>query len=57
MFEWIADNLATILITLGLAVILFFVIRSMVREKKRVKKCGGCMYCGSCSSCSNDTEK
>lgn len=55
MFEWIAENWATIVVSLGLAAILFFVIRSMIREKKRVKKCGGCMYCSSCSSsCGND---
>ena len=54
MFNWIADNIATILVALAVAAILFFVIRSMIREKKRASKCGGCMYCNSCSSCKDE---
>lgn len=49
MFDWITDNLATILVSLALLVLLFFVFRSMIKEKKRTAKCGGCMYCNACS--------
>lgn len=55
MFDWIAHNWGTVIVSLGIAVLLFFIIRSMIREKKRVKKCGGCMYCNACkSSCVGD---
>lgn len=53
MLAWISENLATILIALGLTAILAAVIAVLIRDKKRGKSsCGGnCAHCpmGGCS--------
>ena len=53
MFEFIADNLATILISLGLIVIVALIIGAQVRNRN--KPCHGCPYakaCGAQTACS-----
>lgn len=47
MFAWLSENLATVLITLGLAAVVVLIIRSMLRDKRKGKSsCGG--NCGCC---------
>ncbi len=46
--QWIAENLATILICLVLAGIVCAIIVSMVRKRKRGGSCDACGSCGSC---------
>lgn len=50
-------NSATVVGLLALAVILFFAIRYIYKEKKKGNACIGCPYAGSCSkhSCSGQT--
>ncbi len=42
-------NTATVIAVLAIAVILFFAIRYIYREKKKGTACIGCPYAGSCS--------
>ena len=49
MFEWLAANLATIVVSLIVLAIVSLVVWKMVRDKKRGK--GGCSCGGSCSTC------
>ena len=52
MLEWLAANLATIIVALVILAAVVFVIRKMIRDKKRGK--GGCSCgsdCGSCGAC------
>ena len=53
MVQWLADNLINIVLILGIAVLVFFVIRGMVRDRKAGRSpCGGnCASCGACSAC------
>lgn len=41
-------NIATIIAVLALAVVVFLVIRYLVREKRKGNKCIGCPYAGEC---------
>ena len=47
MIDWLMDNIANIVALLILALILFFVIRKMVRDKKAGKTTCSC----GCSNC------
>ena len=47
MFAWLMQNLATILICLGLVAIVTMIVVGMVRDKKKGKSSCGC-GCGSC---------
>ena len=49
MFEWLAANLATIIVSLVILAAVVLVIRKMIRDKKRGK--GGCSWGGDCGSC------
>ena len=55
MFEWLAANLATIIVALVLLAVVVLVIRKMIRDKRQGKgscSCGGsCGSCGACSAC------
>ena len=55
MFAWIAENLATIIICLVLAVIVAAIIIGLVRNKKKGKSpCGcNCAHCAMAGSCHN----
>ena len=55
MFEWLAANLATIIVALVLLAVVVLVIRKMIHDKRQGKggcSCGGsCGSCGACSAC------
>ena len=53
MLDWIAANLATILICALLIVIVFLIIRYLLRQKKAGKSsCGaGCAHCAMHGQC------
>ena len=55
MFAWIAENLATIIICLVLAVIVAAIIIGLVRNNKQGKSsCGcNCAHCAMAGSCHN----
>lgn len=53
MFNWISENLATIIICAVLAAIVVAIIAGMIRNKKKGKSscgcaCSGCPMSGSC---------
>jgi len=50
MLEWIAANIATIIIGAVLAVIVFFAIRSVIKSRKS-GGCSGCADCAMSSAC------
>lgn len=49
MFEWLAANLATIIVALVLLAVVVLVIRKMIRDKRQGK--GGCSCGGNCAGC------
>ena len=49
MFEWLAANLATIVVALIVLAVAALIVRQMVRDKKRGK--GGCSCGRDCGSC------
>ena len=54
MFAWLASNYVNILLILAVAALVFFLIRSLVRDKKAGRSsCGGnCAACGgACAAC------
>jgi hypothetical protein len=48
MLTWIIQNLATIIISLVLLLIVALIIIKMVRDKKRGKTCSGCENASGC---------
>lgn len=50
MVTWIAENLASIVLLLVVAAIVFFLIRSKIRERKQ-GSCGCSCGCEGCSGC------
>ena len=58
MFEFLAAHVADIIVIAVLAVILFFVIRGMVRKHKAGGGCGcGCSGCSKACSCGSSDKK
>lgn len=59
MLNWIANNMATILISLGLLIIVFAIIVKLVKDKKKGKSsCGcNCAHCAMAGSCHNNGRK
>lgn len=53
MFTWITENLATILISAGLLLIVVLIIVKLVKDKKKGKSsCGcNCAHCAMAGSC------
>lgn len=53
MLSWIAENIATVLICLFLAVMVSVIIAKLVKDKKKGKSsCGcGCANCAMAGSC------
>ena len=50
MATWIMENLASIVLLLVVAAIVFFLIRSKIKERKQ-GSCGcGCEGCGGCAA-------
>lgn len=50
-------NIATIIAVIALAIVVFLVIRYLVREKRKGNKCIGCPYAGECCKYSNCGEE
>ena len=48
MLQWIDANIGTILICLVLIVVVFFIVRSLLRQKKQGKSSCGC-NCAHCA--------
>ena len=61
MISWIGENFASIVLLLILAAIVFFLIRSKIRERKHGTcscSCGcGCAGCSGCASRKKEDEK
>ncbi len=59
MISWIEENFASIVLLLILAAIVFFLIRSKIRERKHgTCGCGcGCAGCSSCTARKKEDEK
>ena len=59
MLNWIANNMATILISLGLLIIVFAIIVKLVKDKKKGKSSWGCncAHCAMAGSCHNNGRK
>ncbi len=53
MFTWITENLATILISAVLLLVVVLIIRKLVKDKKKGKSsCGcNCAHCAMSGSC------
>lgn len=63
MFEFVSQNLATILIGLLVFGLAALAVQSLWKDKKQGKSCGGCGGCSGCgmnchgNSCYHETEK
>ena len=59
MLNWIANNISTVLISLGLLIIVSAIIAKLVKDKKKGKSsCGcNCAHCAMSGSCHNITTK
>ena len=53
MGAWLANNLGTILVVLVLAAVVFAIVRSLIRNKKKGKStCGcNCAHCAMAGTC------
>ena len=54
MLAWLSANLINIALMLAVALLVFVLVRSLIRDKRAGKSpCGGsCSGCGGCSACS-----
>ena len=51
MLEWLSANLVNIVVIAIIAAVVLLLIRSLIRDKRAGKGCGGsCASCGGCSS-------
>lgn len=59
MLLWIKLNLANIIVIAVIALVVFFIIRSMVMDKRAGRSsCGGnCGSCAGCGACHPQTEE
>ena len=62
MLAWLSANLINIVLVAVIAVIVAFLIRVMIRDKKAGKpscggNCAGCSACSACGKCSVDKAK
>jgi len=50
---WLKIHLVDVVLILAVALIVFFIVRSMIRDKKAGRSpCGGnCGSCGACGAC------
>ena len=56
MLAWFSANLINIVLIAVIALVVWLLIRGMIRDKKAGKcscggSCGGCGACGGCSAC------
>lgn len=58
MLSILMDNIATIIIGIALLLIVVFIIRKMIRDKKSGNCCGcsGCSSCHKVEKCHKDTK-
>ena len=51
MISWLANNLGTIVISIILIVMVVFIIRKLINDKRQgISSCGGnCAHCNMCS--------
>lgn len=57
MISWIGENFASIVLLLILAAIVFFLIRSKIRDCKHGTCSCGCAGCSGCASRKKEDEK
>lgn len=59
MLAWLSNNIATVIISLVLAVIVVLIIFSLVKNKKKGKSsCGcNCAHCAMAGSCHNANQQ
>ena len=65
MLSWLSDNFVNIALVAAVALIVFLLVRVMVRDRKAGKapcggncaSCGACRDCASCGSCATAKEK
>lgn len=53
MFAWISENLLTVITIAAVALMIFFAVRQLVKDRKKGchscgGSCGSCPMCGSC---------
>ena len=55
MLSWLSDNFVNIALVAAVALIVFLLVRVMVRDRKAGKApCGGnCASCGACRDCAS----
>ena len=52
MLAWLSANLINIALVLAVALLVFVLVRSLIRDKRAGKSaCGGCASCGMDPSC------
>lgn len=53
MLAWLSANLINIVLVLAVALLVFVLVRGLIRDKRAGKSpCGGnCSGCGGCASC------
>ena len=51
MISWLVSNLGTIIISILLIIMVVFIVRKLINDKKRgISSCGGnCAHCNMCS--------
>ena len=49
--NWIQENAGSIIVIAILALVVFFVIRSMIKRKREGKSCSGCSACAARGTC------
>ncbi len=57
MMTWISNNIANILITGALILIVASIIRNMIKSKRQGGSCSGCSGCSSASACHSPEQK
>ena len=51
MFEWLAENLMTVIIIAVVAAVLVLDVIYLARQHKKGGMCSGCQGCSGCSDC------
>ncbi len=62
MLEWLIANIGTILVCLVLAFLVFGIVRSLIKDKKKGKSscgnnCAHCAMAGKCHQIHTETDK
>ncbi|MBR2677185.1 MAG: FeoB-associated Cys-rich membrane protein [Solobacterium sp.] len=51
MINWVAQNIASIVLLLAVILIIFFILRSKIKQKQQGRCCCGCSGQSSCRTC------